>query len=333
MAINLRPTDKLAVMRTVGVNTFMKLPLVTDLNELDPNDKVDYAIVGIPDDHGASMRVGQRFAPNKIREMSAMCRAINMEIGTNIQEELLGFDYGDVPVDAWECHETVNRSAEYIKPLCDRGIIPVTMGGDHYITMGPIRAVAQSLGKPMGLIHFDSHLDTYEEGYVSEFNDGKYNNGTTIRRAIEGGSLDPKKIVSIGIKGTLFNEYCYGDMSRDLGITIITMEDYKKMGGQAVVEKVKEVIGDDPCYLTFDIDCMDPAYCPGGAVYELGGFTTREIMEMLMGLKYMNIIGFDVAEVCPQYDVGDITSFTAASFMHFFLAMIGARKRRLAGKE
>ena len=259
--------------------------------------------------------------------------AIVVERNVRIMEELLGFDYGDVSVDSWECVETVRRSAEYIKPLCDKGIIPITMGGDHSITMGPIRAVAQSLGKPMGLIHFDSHLDTYDIGFASEHNDGRYHNGSTIRRAIEEGSLDPKRIISIGIKGTLFNEYCYGDMSRDLGITVITMEDYKKMGGQAVIEKIKEVIGDDPCYLTFDIDCMDPAYCPGGAVYEMGGFTTREIMEMLMGIKYMNIIGFDVAEVCPQYDVGGITSWTAATFMHFFIAMIGARKRMLAGKE
>lgn len=325
MGRTLNATDKLVCNRTIGVNTFMKLPLIEDVDELDDKD-VDYAIVGIPDDNGGFFRAGQRFAPNSIRAASAMLRAINMEIGTNIDAELKGFDNGDVNCDPFEVELNQIRSAEKIAKLTARGIIPVSMGGDHSITLGPIRAVAKQHG-PVGLIHFDSHLDTYEDGFVSEYNNGRYNNGTTIKRGIEEKALDPDRIISIGIKGTLFNEDCYGKMSTDLGIEVLTMGEFEKIGIEETVRRIRNKVGGGPTYLTFDIDCMDAAFCPGGALYELGGFTTREIIQILQGIKDLNIVGYDVAEVCPPYDCSEITSFTAAAFMHMFIAMIGVRKR------
>lgn len=327
MARSLKATDKLASNRTIGVNTFMKLPLIEDVDELEDQD-IDYAIVGIPDDNGAFYRVGQRFGPNRIRETSAMLRAINMEIGTNIDKELKGFDNGDVNCDPYSVELNAIRAAEKVGKLVERGIIPVCMGGDHSISLGPIRAVGKKYG-PMGLIHFDSHVDTWEDGFVSEYNNGKYNNGTTLRRAIEEGSLDPSRMISIGIKGTLFSEIGGGKMSEDLGIEVLTMGEFERIGIAETVRRIRERIGDGPAYLTFDIDCMDPAFCPGGGVYELGGFTTREIIQILQGIKDLNIVGYDVAEINPTCDVGDITSYTAAAFMHMFLAMIGVRKRNL----
>lgn len=331
MGRSLKATDKLVCNRTIGVNTFMKLPLVEDVNELDDTD-IDYAIVGIPDDNGAFFRVGQRFAPNRIRETSAMLRAINMEIGTNIDAELKGFDNGDVNCDPFSVELNQIRAAEKVGELCKRGIIPVCMGGDHSISLGPIRAVGKEHG-PLGLIHFDSHVDTHDEGFASEFCSGKYSNGTTLRRGIEEGVLDPNRIISIGIKGTLFSEEAGGKMSEDLGIEVVTMADFEKNGIEETVRRIRERIGDGPAYLTFDIDCMDAAFCPGGAVYELGGFTTREIIQIFQGIKDLNIVGYDVAEVCPPYDCADITSYTAAAFMHMFLAMIGVRKRNLQNKK
>ena len=331
MARSLKATDKLASNRTIGVNTFMKLPLIEDVNEIEDTD-VDYAIVGIPDDNGGFFRAGQRFAPNAIRAASAMLRAISMEIGTNVDKELKGFDNGDVNCDPFEVELNQIRAAEHISKLTERGIIPVSMGGDHSITLGPIRAVAKAHG-PVGLIHFDSHLDTYEDGFVSDYNNGRYHNGTTIKRGIEEGALDPNRIISIGIKGTLFNEDCYGKMSTDLGIEVINMREFEDIGIDETVRRIRKCIGDGPTYLTFDIDCMDAAFCPGGALYELGGVTTREIIRILQGIKDLNIVGYDVAEVCPPYDCSEITSFTAAAFMHMFIAMIGVRKRNLNKKK
>lgn len=325
MARSLKATDKLASNRTVGVNTFMKLPLIEDVDELEDQD-VDYAIVGIPDDTGASYRVGQRFGPNRIRETSAMLRAINMEIGTNIDKELKGFDNGDVNINPFSCELSQIAAYEKVKKLVARGIIPVCMGGDHSISLGPIKAVGEHYG-PVGLIHFDSHVDTWDGGFGSRFN-----NGTTLRRGIEYGVLDPSRMISIGIKGTLFSEAGGGKMSEDLGIEVLTMGEFEKIGIEETIRRIRNRVGTGLTYLTFDIDCMDPAFCPGGGVYELGGFTTREIIQIFQGIKDLNIVGYDVAEVNPTCDVGDITSYTAAAFMHMFLAMIGVRKRGLQGK-
>ena len=319
----LKATDKLERNRTIGVNTFMKLPLIEEVEDLDQigEKDVDYAIVGIPDDNGAFYRVGQRFAPNAIREMSAMLRAINMEIGTNISEELKGFDNGDVNCHPLSCEASQKAAEEQVAKLVKRGIIPVCMGGDHSITLGPVRAVGKEWG-PVGLIHFDSHVDTYEDGVGS-----RYHNGTTLRRGIEEGVIDPERTISIGIKGTLFNEAAGGQISRDLGIEVITMMEFEEIGIEETVRRIRKRMGNKPCYLTFDIDCMDAAFFPGGAVYELGGFTTREIMKIFMGIKDLNIVGYDIAEVCPPYDVSGVTAYNAAAFMHFFLAMIGVRKK------
>lgn len=325
MARSLKATDKLATSRLVGVNTFMKLPLVEDVDELTDKD-IDYAIVGIPSDNGAGYRVGQRFAPNRIRETSAMLRAINMEIGTNIDKELLGFDNGDAPCNPYSCELAQLAAYEKVKKLVARGIIPVCMGGDHAVTRGPLKAVGEHYG-PVGLIHFDSHVDTWNDGFGT-----RYNNGTTLKLAIEEGVLDPKRTISIGIKGTLFLEEAGGKMSEDLGIEVITMGEFEQIGIAETVRRIRERVGTGLTYLTFDIDCMDPAFCPGGGVYELGGFTTREIIQILQGIKDLNIVGYDVCEVNPTCDVGDITSYTAAAFMHMFLAMIGVRKRGLQGK-
>ncbi|WP_082926800.1 agmatinase [Paenibacillus tuaregi] len=326
MSQKLKATNKLLRNRTVGVNTFMKLPLVEEIEELE-GEPADFAVVGIPDDSGAFFRVGQRFAPNSIREISAMLRSINMAIGTNIDEELRGFDNGDVNCVPSNTEENQHRAAEKITKLVEHGIIPVSMGGDHSISLGPIRAVGKHYGA-VGLIHFDSHVDSYEGGFGS-----RYNNGTTLRRGIEEGVLDPNRIISVGIKGTLFNEDAGGKISEDLGVEVLTMQDFEEIGIEETIQRIRDRIGEGPAYLTFDIDCMDPSCAPGGAVYELGGFNSREIIRIMKGIKDLNIVGYDIAEVCPQYDTGSITSYMAAEFMHMFIAMIGIRKRNMTEKQ
>lgn len=307
-------------MRTVGPNTFMKLHLIEDVEDLD-GQQADYAIVGIPDDSGEFFRVGQRFAPNSIREMSAMLRPYHINMGVNVMEELKGFDYGDVNCIPNRTEFNQKRAYEKIVKLVEKNIIPISLGGDHSIALPDMRAVAKVHG-PIGLVHFDSHIDTQDEFYGD-----RYNNGTALRRAIEEGILDPARTISIGIKGTQF-ETDETQKSRDLGIEVITMDEFEEIGVDETVRRIMNRIGDGKTFLTFDIDCIDNSCAPGGGVYELGGFTTREIIRIMKGIKEANFVGFDISEVCPAYDVGGITSYMAAALVQTFMAMIAIRKRK-----
>lgn len=307
-------------MRTVGPNTFMKLHLIEDVSDLD-GQKADFAIVGIPDDSGGFFRPGQRFAPNSIREMSAMLRPYHVNMDVNVMEELKGFDYGDVNCIPNRTEFNQNRAYDKIVKLVENGIIPISLGGDHSIMLPDVRAVAKVHG-PVGLVHFDSHIDTQDEFYGN-----KYNNGTAIRRGIEEGILDPSRCISIGIKGTQF-ETRETQKSIDLGIEVITMDEFEEIGIEETIKRIRNRIGDEKTFLTFDIDCLDSSCAPAGGVYELGGFTTREIIRILKGIKDCNFVGFDISEVCPAYDVGGITSYMAAAFVHTFMAMIALRKRK-----
>lgn len=309
-------------MRTVGPNTFMKLHLIEDVADLD-GQQADFAIVGIPDDSGEFFRVGQRFAPNAIREMSAMLRPWHINMGVNVMEELKGFDNGDVNCIPNMTEFNQNRAYEKVVKLVEAGIIPICIGGDHSIALPDMRAVAKVHG-PIGLVHFDSHIDTQDEFYGN-----KYNNGTALRRAIEEGILDPSRTISIGIKGTQF-ENDETQKSRDLGIEVLTMDEFEEIGVEETIKRIKARIGEGPTFLTFDIDCMDTSVAPGGGVYELGGFTVREIIRILKGIREENFVGFDISEVCPQYDVSGATSYMAAGFIHTFMAMIALRKRKEA---
>ena len=307
-------------MRTVGPNTFMKLHLIEDVEDLG-GQQADYAIVGIPDDSGEFFRVGQRFAPNSIREYSAMLRPYHINMGVDVMAELKGFDYGDVNCIPNRTEFNQNRAYEKVVKLVEKGIIPISLGGDHSIALPDMRAVAKVHG-PIGLVHFDSHIDTQDEFYGN-----RYNNGTALRRAIEEGILDPARTISIGIKGTQF-EFDETHKSRDLGIEVITMDEFEEIGVEETVRRILDRIGDGKTFLTFDIDCMDTSCAPGGGVYELGGFTTREIIRILKGIKEANFVGFDISEVCPAYDPSGITSYMAAAIVHTFMAMIAIRKRK-----
>lgn len=313
MAKHYQPISRMEQPRYVGVNTFMKLPLV------QTTEDIDYAIVGVPDDTGDNFRPGARFGPQGIREQSAFLRPYHMSLGVNVVETLSGVDYGDVNCIPGQIERNMKNTEELLTPLAQAGVIPICLGGDHSITLPELRALAKVHG-PLGIVHFDSHIDTWEDFFGEP-----YNNGTSLRRAHEEGILDTSRSISIGIKGT---QYWHDDtrFSKELGIEVITMDEFEEIGIKETLRRIKNKVGTGKTFLTFDIDCVDPAYAPGGGVYEVNGFTSREVMGFLTNLKDIDFVGFDIAEVVPIYDPSGITGFLAASIVHTYLALIALQK-------
>ena len=195
------------------------------------------------------------------------------------------------------------------------------MGGDHSITLGHLRAFAKKYG-PVSLVHFDSHSDTWED-YFGE----KYVHGTPFRRAVEEGLVDSQKSIQVGIRGPLYGPEDIQD-ARDLGYQVIPMREARELGIDNVIDKIHKRVGDNPVFVSFDIDFLDPAYAPGTGTPEVGGPTSFEALEYVRKLDGLNIKGFDLVEVLPTYDSNEITAVAASSVIFEMVTLIALAKRR-----
>ncbi len=314
------PQNASALPRFSGIRTFMRLPYVKDLNE------VDFAIVGIPFDTGGSYRSGQRFGPASIRENSTMLRPRSFNLGVNIFDYLSGIDYGDVPCIPGSIHDTYRLIEETLTPLVDRDIFTLCFGGDHSITLGELRAHAKKHG-PISLVHFDSHQDM-DDAFWTDVVDGgiKYNHGTPFRRAIDEGLIDPNHSIQIGIRGTDYDESDI-KMSTDAGLKVITANELHTIGVEKACKIIKETVGENKAFLTFDVDFLDPAYAPGTGTIEIGGFSTYEAVRLIVGIREIQFVGCDIVEVLPDLDHGNITSWAAASLAHEIISLIALQRK------
>jgi agmatinase len=288
------------------IGSFMRLPSMRE------NAKV--AILGMPFDTAASFRVGARFAPQAIRQASMTLFPYHPVHEVYPFEDTNAIDIGDVPVIPHNIHRSYEMMEKYTLDLMEKEIIPIGLGGDHSVTLASLRAAAKKYG-PVAMIHFDSHTDTWDTYY-----DEKYWHGSTFIRAYEEGLLQPDKVFQIGIRGTLNHP---GDIgaSIELGYHVITTQELRKRGFEDVVRQVRETIEDTPCFLTFDIDFVDPSCAPGTGTLEVGGFTSLETLEIVRSLTGFNYIGFDLVEVLPPYDPTQITSLLAATLVHDFASL------------
>jgi agmatinase len=309
------PVDAMKYPRFSGIRTFMRLPHVTDI------DGVDFAVVGAPFDTGSTFRVGARFGPEGIRSASVLLRPYNPSLDILIFDHLSGIDYGDFPVVPGYLPESHDKIAEGMRPLLDASVTPIVLGGDHSITLPELRAVAGKFG-PVALIQFDSHGDVWR-GYFG----GKDTHGTPFRRAVEEGLLDTARSSQIGLRGSIYD---FDDLqqSRELGFKVITGDELHLAGLDAVIGAVKERAGDGPCFLTFDIDFVDPTYAPATGTPEVGGFTSWESQYLLRGLQGLNFVAFDLVEVSPPYDnEGATTSLLAANLVYEFISLLALARR------
>jgi agmatinase/guanidinopropionase len=296
-----------------GIPTFMRLPASRDLVG------IDVAIVGIPFDSGTTYRGGTRFGPRKIRESSLLLWGYNQIQGVFPVKELAIVDYGDVGVVPVDIVATMEKITEEVGGILDEDVAVVALGGDHSITLPLLRAHASKYG-PLAVIHFDSHPDTWE----LEFDDHPYSHGTPFRRAIEEELIDTSAYVQIGIRGPTGGPADLSD-AQEMGAKTLTIGQVFEMGIPAVIDEMRNSAGERTVYVSLDIDAVDPAFAPGTGTPEVGGLSSYQILQLVRGLRGLNLVGFDLVEVSPPYDHGEITSILAANLAFEFISLLSLK--------
>ncbi len=306
---NPQPIDSMVYPRYSAIATFFRLPHITDPKELD------IALLGIPFDGSAGYMAGPRYAPREIRARSAVIRPHSMQGINPFERHRIG-DYGDISTTPFSIEETYRRIEEGIDYLLSHDAIPVSVGGDHGITYPVLKAVAKKHG-PVAVIQIDSHPDTHDTQFGH-----KTTHATMFRRCLEEGLVVPDKVVSIGLRGSLFHadDLEYGKQN---GFRIVFPEEVHDRGTAAIVQEIHDIIGSCKTYFTLDIDGIDPAFAPGTPVPEVGGITSLQALQLIRGLKGLNITGTDLCEVSPPADnPNQITSHLAAQLIFEMLCVI-----------
>ncbi|MFB9323905.1 agmatinase [Cryptosporangium minutisporangium] len=305
------PVDNSRIPRYAGPSTFAQLP------RADEVPAADVAVLGVPFDSGVSYRPGARFGPNHIRTASKLLRPYNpaLDVAPFAVQQVV--DAGDLAVNPFDISEAVATIEAAARAYESTKLL--TLGGDHTIALPLLRAAAAAHG-PIGVVHFDAHLDTWDT-YFGE----PTTHGTPFRRAAEEGLLDPERCLHIGIRGPL---YTAEDLTADgvLGFQVIRADDYETSSVADVVARMRRRLGSGPVYVSVDIDILDPAHAPGTGTPEAGGLTSRELLNTLRGLVGLNVIGADLVEVAPAYDHAEITGVAAAHVAYELLSVL-ARNR------
>lgn len=282
-----------AEMTYGGVTSFMRRNYTKDLRE------ADIAISGIPFDLAVTYRSGARLGPRAIREASVqLAELLPYPWGIDPFDKLAVIDYGDCFLDPHNPLTIRDMIRSHIKNIIDHNVFPLTFGGDHYITYPILLAMAEKYGKKLSIIHFDAHCDTWAD-------DEEYslNHGTMFYKAIKNEIIDPAKSVQIGIR-TWNDDF--------MGTNILDAQYVHDNGYKHVLGRIKEIVGDNLTYLTFDIDCLDPAFAPGTGTPVPGGLSSTQALSIVRNLDGINLIGADIVEVAPCYDHAEITALAAA---------------------
>lgn len=301
-----QPLDSGVVPRFAGPSTFMRLPTASP-------DQVDIAVVGVPFDGGTTNRPGARHGPREVRNQSSLVRRVHHVTGKSPFDLARIADCGDVSVSPLDLSGALDAISAFFADIRRAGVRPLAIGGDHLVTLPILRGLAD---KPLGLIHFDAHSDTYDE-----FFGNRYNHGTPFRRAIEEGLLDPKRMIQIGIRGSISSADNY-DFARAAGIRIVFIEEFMDRGVDSVMAEARSIVGDSATYVSFDIDALDPSFAPGTGTPEIGGITTYQAQKMVRALAGLDIAGADLVEVSPPLDPSGMTALTGATLLFELLCVM-----------
>jgi guanidinobutyrase len=295
--------------RSGGIASMMRLPVETDLTKLDA------CFVGVPFDLGTSNRTGARSGPRQIRTESVMLRPYNVSTRKAPFERLRVADYGDIAINPYNLHDSIARIEAAYDRIAAADCTPITLGGDHTITLPILRALHRKHGK-IGLVHVDAHADVNDTMFGE-----KIAHGTPFRRAVEEGLLDCNRVVQIGLRGTGYSAEEY-DWGREQGFRVVQAEECWHRSLAPLMQEVKAHVQGGPVYLTFDIDGLDPAYAPGTGTPEIGGLTVPQGLEIIRGLDGVNLIGGDVVEVSPPFDPFGTTALLAANLAFEILCIV-----------
>ncbi|MEE8534782.1 MAG: agmatinase [Kiloniellales bacterium] len=303
-----QPIDPAVQPRFAGIATFLRT------RRHDISEDVDIGLVGVPFDLGVNYRTGAREGPAGVREASRIIRKVHPTSGIKPFEICNVADLGDTPINPLNKDRSIAMIQEFIATAHAAGIVPIAVGGDHTIPLPILRALAAE--RPVGVLHFDAHADTLDELCGS-----KINHATFLRRCHEEGLVEAGRVIQIGLRGSRFdeNDIQYG---YDVGYHIITMDEYEEMGRAAVIERIHQVLGDGPVYISFDIDGLDATYAPGTGVPEIGGLLPRDVQVILRSLRGKHLVGADISEISPCFDPTGITCITVANLMFEMLCVI-----------
>jgi len=286
-----------------GVTSFLRRPYRKELAG------IDVAVIGVPFDTATTNRPGARFGPRGIRAASSLLLYEQLVYGWDFHPitEMAIVDHGDLPFDFSKPAEVPAAIEAYAKKIVDAGPMMMTLGGDHFISYPLLKAHASRHGAPLSLIHFDAHSDTWED----EHEDG-VNHGTMFWHAAREGLVDPATSVQIGLRTVNLDT---------MGFNILDAPWVHRHGTDAVIAEARRIVGNKKAYLTFDIDCLDPSYAPGTGTPSPGGLTTHQAFQIVQGLSGLNIVGADLVEVSPPYDVAEITALAGAQLATNFLCL------------
>ncbi|MGE0034754.1 MAG: agmatinase [Xanthobacteraceae bacterium] len=271
-----------------------------------------FHIAGIPFDIGTTNRSGARFGPVAIRQASRMLVDGDHPHWWIDPAALPVADVGDFAIALGD----IGESLRLIEAQAAQHEHLIVLGGDHSISLPLLRALARKRGAPLALVHFDAHVDTWPDNFGQ-----RYAHGSVFFHAIEEGLVDPQRTVQIGIRSPVQRDVYDWTLSR--GVTVVTAQDVHETGPRAVRERVASTVGDAAAYLSFDIDCLDPAFAPGTGTPEIGGLASWQVQAVLRGLDTLQFAGMDVVEVAPAYDTAEITALAAATVVWEYLALVG----------
>ena len=302
--------------RFAGPGTLFRLPARENA------DGLDIAVIGIPLDIGTSNRCGSRFGPREIRGQSVLIRPYGMATGAAPFDSFQVADIGDVPINTFNLAASIDIIESFYRQVLRGGAKPISMGGDHTVTLPVLRALANSHGK-MALVHVDAHADINDTMFGE-----KVAHGTIFRRALEEGLVDGSRMFQIGLRATGYSADDF-DWSRQQGVRVVTAEECWYQSLAPLMAEVRQTIGTEiPVYLSFDIDGLDPSVAPGTGTPEPAGLTASQGLEIIRGLYGTNIIGADLVEVSPPYDTTGNTSLLAANLLFEMLCSFPGCLRR-----
>lgn len=302
----LREAALAATSMYIGLRTLLGAPHQAGLEGLD------VALVGVPFDRGVVHRPGARFGPGAIREMTMAVGPLNHALRANPFARRRVADVGDVPVHGFSLEAGIEQIEHWFAGAREAGVATVAAGGDHSITFPIMKALGRE--RPLGMVHVDAHCDT-----AGVLDDQKFHHGGPFRNAVLAGVLDPERCIQIGIRGSAEAVW---EFSHAAGMTVLHIDEVARLGIDAVAAKARQVVGDGPTYVTFDVDGLDPAFAPGTGTPEAGGLTTREANALLRALRGVNVVAGDVVEVAPAYDPTTNTAQAAKQLLFEILCLI-----------
>ena len=310
----IQPVSGTIVPRFAGPSTFARLPELRDVS------RCDIAILGIPFDAGTSYRPGARFGPQSIRQASRHLRTQyhpSYDSEPFLEQQVA--DAGDISCNPFNIEEAVGQIQMAATEMLGKVDSIISLGGDHTIALPLLRAVNHFHG-PVALVHFDAHLDTWDTYFGAP-----YTHGTPFRRAAEEKLFLDHASMHVGIRGPLYSRDDL-DNDEELGFKVVHCDEFQKEGLDHVASRIKERVGDNPMYLSIDIDVLDPAHAPGTGTPEIAGISSRELLGVLREFAGLNIISADVVEVSPAYDHAELTSLAAATIVYEIINLL-ARSR------